>query len=183
MPNCPKCNSFVKEGQKFCTKCGTNLMVNVNVFAWEKRKDKTTIVVVIISVSIVIILAISAISFLIITNMRKGYTPIGPKTRASRNYTPLMRRARMSAEDFKKFADLMERNIERYTARINLIRLKVPMQNKAKLSELDMKMNDLRTAISEFRTYPSEEKYEKIKELYEEIRKLYRELSSSAEEN
>ncbi|MEO0114139.1 MAG: tetratricopeptide repeat protein, partial [candidate division WOR-3 bacterium] len=25
MPNCPKCNSFVKEGQKFCTKCGSNL--------------------------------------------------------------------------------------------------------------------------------------------------------------
>lgn len=25
MPNCPKCNNFVKEGQKFCTKCGIEL--------------------------------------------------------------------------------------------------------------------------------------------------------------
>ncbi len=26
MLNCPKCNSFVKEGQKFCTKCGANVV-------------------------------------------------------------------------------------------------------------------------------------------------------------
>ncbi|MDH5186107.1 MAG: tetratricopeptide repeat protein [candidate division WOR-3 bacterium] len=34
MPNCPKCNSFIREGQKFCTKCGVNLV--------ELAKPKTS---------------------------------------------------------------------------------------------------------------------------------------------
>lgn len=82
MLNCPKCNSFVREGQKFCTKCGMNLDDASKVLR-EKRKDTTNLAIV-ISVSVVfIVLAISAITFLFITNARKGYAPVRPKTKAS----------------------------------------------------------------------------------------------------
>ncbi len=119
--------------------------------------------------TILAILVVLAIVFVVIA--RKG---AGPAT---------ARRGPMSAEDYAKFADKMDKSIARYEGRLARLTEKgIEPQSQPMVDQFNSKISELKGLVADLRASGSEEKVEKIRQLYKEVKKVYRDLGGKATE-
>ncbi|MEO0093302.1 MAG: hypothetical protein ABIK93_01870 [candidate division WOR-3 bacterium] len=117
--------------------------------------------------TILAILVVAAIIFVVIARKGAGPTTI---------------RRQMTAEDYAKFADKMDKSIARYEERLAKLTEKgISPQDQPKVDQFNAKMGELKSAVADLRASPAQEKYEKIQDIYKEVKKIYRDLTGHEE--